>query len=222
MESSEVQLGGSNYPGDPGLEVWKWSGIPDLLSALVTTSGLGPCHVVHLGTVFDHADGLHMDKIAARPSTHQDGPEVHPDMVIERPVVRSGIVAEGTEGNVHLDLGREAVHHMRLPGHHSCHRGRMDNIVQSDVLFFPVFAMVTVDRLIVAIHQHPDYQLGKGLLRGCHPLNLWKGSPYEGLGLLKALFRVVSVFRNPGQQPFGGHEVSSVPILLAHVVTVLC
>ena len=78
LESSEVQLGGGTRPGIPGLEVWKWSGIPDLLSALVTKSGLGPCHTVHLGTVLNHVDGLHMDKIAARPSAHHDGPEVHP------------------------------------------------------------------------------------------------------------------------------------------------
>ena len=163
-----------------------------------------------------------MNKIAARPSTHQDSPKVHPDMVIERPVVRSGIVAEGTEGNVHLYRGRDAVYHVCFFGSYSCHRGRMENIVQAEVLFFPVFAMVTVDRLIVAIHQHPDYQLGKGLLHSCHPLDFWKGGPYKGLGLFKALFRVVGVFRNPGQQPFGGHEVSLVPILFAHVVTVLC
>ena len=30
LESSEAQLGGSTRPGNPGLEVWKWSGIPDL------------------------------------------------------------------------------------------------------------------------------------------------------------------------------------------------
>ena len=203
-----------------GLEVWKWSGIPDLLSTLVTTSGLGPCHIVHLGTVLNHADGLHMNKIAARPSTHQDSPQVHPDMVAEGPMVRSGVIAQWAKGHVYLYLGRDAVHHVCFFGRYSCHRGRMENIMQSDVLLFFVFAMVTVHRLIVAIHQHTDDQLGKGLLCSCHPLYLREGSSYEGLCLLEALIQVVGMFRNPGQQPFDSHEVTSVPILLVHVVTV--
>ena len=154
LESSEVQLGGSNLLRNPELEVWKWSGIPDLLSALVTMSGLGPCHIVHLGTVLNHVDGLHMNKIAVWPSTHHDGPEVHPDMVVEGPMVRSGVFAEWAKGNVYFYPGRDAVHHMRFFGRHPCHGSWMDNIMQSDVLLLSVLAVVTVDGLIVAIHQH--------------------------------------------------------------------
>ena len=221
LESSEIQLGGGTHPGNPGLEVWKWSGIPDLLSALVTTCGLGPCHVVHLGTVLNHVDGLHMNKIAARPSTHHDGPEVYPDMVVKGTMVRGGVVAEWAKGNVYFYRGGNVVHDVHSLGRHPCHSGRMDNIVQSDVLLLSVLEVVAVDGLIEAIHQHSDNQFRGGLLRGRHPLYLRKSSLYEGLCLLEALFRFFGMFLNPGQQPVGGHEVSSVPILFAHIIAFL-
>ena len=79
LESSEAQLGGSTHPGNPG---WKSGSGPEfwtLLSALIT-SGLGPHHTMHFGTVLNHVNDLHVNKVAARPSTHHDGSEMHPDM----------------------------------------------------------------------------------------------------------------------------------------------
>ena len=146
------------HPGNLGLEVWKWSGTPDLLSAPVTTSGLGPRHTMHLGTVLNHVDGLHMNKIAARPSAHHDGLEVHPDMVVESTMVRGGVVAEWAKGSVYFYRGGNAVHEVRSLGRHPCHGSQMDNIVQSDVLLLSVLAVIAVDGLIEAIHQHSDDQ----------------------------------------------------------------
>ena len=85
------------------------SGIPDLISTPVT-SGLGPHHTMHLGTVLNHVDDLHVDIIAAWPSAHQDSPEVHLDMVVQGTMVGGDIFAERTEGNIYLHLGRNAVH----------------------------------------------------------------------------------------------------------------
>ena len=102
--------------------------------------GLGPRHVVHLGTVLNHVDGLHMNKIAARPPTHQDGPEMHPDMVVEGTMVGGIVVTEWAEGYVDFYLGRNAVHHMCFFGRYPCHGGRMDNIVQSHVLLPSILA----------------------------------------------------------------------------------
>ena len=90
------------------------SGILDLISAPVT-SGLGPRHTMHLGTVLNHVDGLHVDIIAARPSAHQDSPEVHPDMVVQGTMVGGDVFAERTEGNIYLHLGRNAVHVILFP-----------------------------------------------------------------------------------------------------------
>ena len=50
-------------------------------------SRLGPRHTMHLGTVLNHVDGLHVNIVAAQPSTHQDGLEVHPDMVVQGTMV---------------------------------------------------------------------------------------------------------------------------------------
>ena len=77
------------------------SGILDLISAPVT-GGLGPRHTMHLGTVLNHVDGLHVNIIAARPSAHQDSLEVHPDMVVQGTMVGGGVFAERAEGNVYL------------------------------------------------------------------------------------------------------------------------
>ena len=76
-------------------------------------------------------------------------------MVVEGTMVRGGVLAKWAEGNVYFYPGGNTVHHMRFLGHHPCHGSRMDNIVQSDVLLLSVLAVVTIDGLIKAIHQHP-------------------------------------------------------------------
>ena len=88
---------------------------------------------MHLGTVLNHVDGLHVNIIAAQPSAHQDSPEVHPDMVVQGTMVGGGVFAEQAEGNVYLYPGGNVIHIIRSLDRNACHRGRTDNIVQSDV-----------------------------------------------------------------------------------------
>ena len=215
LESSEAQIGGSVCPGNPGLEE---SGIPDLISAPVK-SGLGPCHTMHLGTVLNHVDGLHVDIIASRPSAQQDSPEVHLDMVVQGTMVGGDVFAERTVGNIYLHLGRNAVHVVCFLDSNACCRSRTDNIVQSDVLLFSILVVVAVDLLIKAVHQHANYKSRGGPLCGGHPVYFRKSGLYEGLCLLEALFRVFGEFSNPRQQPLHGHEVSSVIVFLTHVIS---
>ena len=176
----------------------EWSGIPDLLSAPVT-SGLGPHHTMHLGTVLNHVDGLHVNIIAARPSAHQDSPEVHPDMVVQGTMVGGSVFAERAEGNIYLYPGGNVVHIVRSLDRNEHHRGRTDNIVQSDVLLFSILAVVAVDLLIKAVHQHANDKSRGGPICGGHPLYLRKSRLYEGLCLLEALFWVLGEFCNPRQ-----------------------
>ena len=128
LESSEAQLGHSTHPGNPGLEVWKWSGIPDLLSALLS-SRLGPRHTMHLGTVLNHVNGLHVNKVTARPSAHHDGSEVHPDVIVQGTMVRGGVGTERTKGDVYSYRGGNAVHDVSSRGCHPCHGSRVDDIM---------------------------------------------------------------------------------------------
>ena len=99
-----------------------------LFSALLS-SRLGPCHTMHLGTVLNHVNGLHVNKVTARPSAHHDGSEVHPDVIVQGKMVRGGVVTERTIGDVHFNRGGSVVHDVSSLGHHPCHGGRVDDIV---------------------------------------------------------------------------------------------
>ena len=66
-----------------------------LFSALLS-SRLGPRHTMHLGTVLNYVNGLHVNKVTFRPSAHHDGSEVHPDVVVQGSMVRGSVVTERT------------------------------------------------------------------------------------------------------------------------------
>ena len=51
------------------------------------------------------------------------------------------------------------------------------------------------------------------------PCTVRKSGLYEGLCLLETLFRVFGEFGNPRQQLLYGHEVSSVIVSFAHVIS---
>ena len=113
---------------------------------------------MHLGTVLNHVDGLHVHIIAAWPSAHQNSPEVHSDVVVQGTMVGGDVFAEQTVGNVYLHLGRKAVHVIHFFNSKACCRNRTYNIVQFDVLLFSVLFVVAVYLLIKAIHQHANYK----------------------------------------------------------------
>ena len=77
---------------------------------VLVTGGFGPHHTVHLGTVLNHLEGMHVDEIAARPSAHHDGSEVHADVIVQGPMVGGGIGTEWTIGQVHPDRGGNFIH----------------------------------------------------------------------------------------------------------------
>ena len=173
---------------------------------------------MHLGTVLNHVDGLHVDIIAARPSAHQDSPEVHPDMVVQGTMVGGGVFAEWTEGNIYLHLGRNAVHVIRFLDSNACCRSRTDNIVQSDVLLFSVL----VRGCSLFAHQsNPSARelqiFGEDRSVVAIPCTVRKSGLYEGLCLLEALFWVFGEFSNPRQQLLYGHEVSATIVFLQNI-----
>ena len=192
LESSEAQLSGSTRPGNPGLEVWKWSRIPDLT--------LRPSH--ERAWPAPYHPPRHCAQSCGRPAYEQSS-----SPAICTPSWPRGASGHGwAKGNVYFYRGGNVVHHVRSLGRHPCHGGWVDDIVQSDVLLLSVLAVVAVDGLIEAIHQHSDDQFRRGLICSGHPLYLLKSGLNEGLCLLEALFRVLGKFRNPGQQPLYGHE----------------
>ena len=90
----------------------------------------GTGHTVHLGAVLDHPQGLHVHEEAARPPAHQYGLEVHPDMIIYRPVIGGGVGAERAVSMVGLDGGGDSLHHMGLPSHDPRHGHRTDDVME--------------------------------------------------------------------------------------------
>ena len=83
---------------------------------------------------------------------------MHPDMIVDDPVRRAGIRTEGTVGMVHFD---GCVVPINVKGLFSCdpgHGGRVNQPVQTNVLFFPISRVVTVNDVPIAVHQAPDCQ----------------------------------------------------------------
>ena len=57
-----------------------------------------------------------MHKIAAGPPTHEYGSEVHPHMIVDRPMVRACIGTEGAVGVIGLDSGGNSIHDVGFSG----------------------------------------------------------------------------------------------------------
>ena len=58
---------------------------------------------MHFSTVFNHFLRLHVHEVAAGPPAHDYGPEMHPYMIVDSPMVGGGIGTEQAKGVIGLN-----------------------------------------------------------------------------------------------------------------------
>ena len=63
----------------------------------------GPGHTMSLSAMFDHFLRLHVYEVAAGPPTHHYGSEMHPNMIVDHPMVGGGIGTERAKGVIGLN-----------------------------------------------------------------------------------------------------------------------
>ena len=81
------------------------------------------------GTMFDHFLRLHVYEVAAGPPTHHYGLEMHPNVVVDRPMVGSGISSEQAKGVIGLNCGGDSIHNVCFPCRNLGHGHRTYYIV---------------------------------------------------------------------------------------------
>ena len=105
---------------------------------------LGPCHAMRFSAVFNHLLRLHVHEVGAGPPAHQYGSEMHPDMVVDGPMVGGGISTEWAIGVIGLNCGGDSIHNVSFLRRNLGHGHWTYYIVQPDVLLFPVLLVVSL------------------------------------------------------------------------------
>ena len=93
--------------------------------------------------------------------------------------------------------------------------------MQPDVLLFPLFLVVTVYEIPIAVHEYTHGKFQHALVPTGHPLHHRKGGLNNLLSLFEAFCRFISVFGNMGEEAPHCHEVPLVTALLVHVIVFL-
>ena len=73
-------------------------------------------------------------------------------MIVDSPIVGGGIGTERAIGVIGLNCGGDSIHNVGFPRRNPGHGRRTYYIVQPDVLLFPVFLVVAVYEIPVAVH----------------------------------------------------------------------
>ena len=173
---------------------------------------------MRFSAVFNHFLRLHVHEIAAGPPTHHYGSEMHPNMVVDSPMVGGGIGAERAKGIIGLNCGGDSIHYVGFPRCNPGHGRQTYYIVQSDVLLFPVQLMVTVYQIPFTVHEQMHGKFRGALVPTGHPLHHRKVGLNDLLSLFEAFGWLIGVFGYPGEEPLHGHKVPFVAALLTHVV----
>ena len=97
---------------------------------------------MRFSAVFNHFLRLHVHEVAAGPPTHHYGSEMHPNMIVDSPMVGGSIGTEWAIGVIGLNCGGDSIHNVGFPCRNPGHGRRTYYIVQPDVLLFPVFLVV--------------------------------------------------------------------------------
>ena len=171
--------------------------------------------------MFDHFLRLHVYKVAAGPPTHQYGSEMHPNVVVDRPMVGSGIGTERAKGVIGLDCGGDSIHNVSFPSRNPGHGRQTYHIVQPDVLLFAVHLVIAVNEVPLTVHEHPHGKFRGAFVPTGHPLHHRKVGLDNLLSLFEAFCRFISVFRYAGEEALHSHKVPFVAALLTHVVVFL-
>ena len=173
---------------------------------------------MRFSAVFNHFLRQHVYEIAARPPTYHYGSEMNPNVVVDSPMVGSGIGAEWAKGVIGLNRGGDSIHNVSLPCHYPGHGRRTYYIMQPDVLLLPVHWMVTVYQIAFTVHQHMHGEFRGALVPTGHPLHHRKVGLNDLLSLFEAFGRFMGVFGYPGEEPLHSHKVPFVAAFLTHVV----
>ena len=179
---------------------------------------LGPCHAMHFSAVFNHSLRLHVHEVAAGPPAHQYGSEMHPHMVVVSPMVGGGIGTERAIGIIGLNCGGDSIYNVGFLCRNPGHGHRTYYIVQPHVLLFPIFLVVAVYEIPVAVLEHTRHKFRGALVPIGHPLHHQKGGLYNLLSLFEAFRWFISVFGNTGEEALYGHEVPLVTTLFVHII----
>ena len=176
---------------------------------------LGPCHAMCFSAVFNHPLRLHVHQVAAGPPAHQYGLEMHPDMVVDSPMVGVGI---GTEQAIGFNCGGDSIYNVGFPCRNLGHGRWTYYIVQPDVLLFPVLLVVAVYDIPVTVLEHARGKFLGALVPTGHPLHHRKGGLDNLLSLFEAFCQFIRIFGNMGKEALYRHEVPLVTTLFVHVI----
>ena len=153
---------------------------------------LGPCHAMRFSTVFNHPLRLHVHEVAAGPPAYQYGSEMHPDMVVDSPMVGGSIGTERAIGIIGLDCGGDSIYKVGFPCRNQGHGPWTYYIVQPDVLLFPVLLVVAVYDIPVTVLEHACGTFRSVLVPTGHPQHHRKGGLDNLLSLFEAFCRFIS------------------------------
>ena len=151
---------------------------------------LGPCHAMHFSAVFNHPLRQHVHEVAARPPAHHYGLKMHPDMVVDSPMVGGGIGTEWAIGFIGLNCGGNSIHNVKFPCRNPGHGRWTYYIVQPDVLLFPILLVVAVYDIPVTVLEHARGKFRSALVPTRHPLHHRKGGLDNLLSLFEAFCQV--------------------------------
>ena len=125
-----------------------------------------------------------MHKIAAGPSAHEYGLEVHQHMIVYSLVVQACIGTEGAVGIIGPDCGGNSIHDVGFSGSNPSHGRRAYYVVQPNVLLLPVLRMVTGYDIALAVHKHTYDQCRGAFVAAGHALYHWEGGLGHLMGFL--------------------------------------
>ena len=145
---------------------------------------------MRFSAVFDHFLRLHVHEEAARPPAHHYGSEMHLDMIVDSPMVGGGIGTERAKGVIGLNYGGDSIHNVGFPRRNPGHGRRTYFIMQSDVLLFPVYLVIAIYKIPIAVHEHTHDKFQGAFVPTGHPLHHQKVGLDNLLSLFEAFLSV--------------------------------
>ena len=171
--------------------------------------------------MFDHFLRLHVYEVATGPPTHQYASEMHPNVVVDRLMVGSGIGTERAKGIVGLNCGGDSIHNVSFLRGNPGHGHQTYHIMQPDVLLFALHLVIAVNGVPLTVHELPQGKFWGAFVPTGHPLHHRKVGLDNLLSLFEAFCQFISVFCYAGEEALHGHKVPFVAALLTHVIVFL-
>ena len=92
-------------------------------------------------------------------------------MIVDNPMVGGGIGTERAKSVIGLNCGGDSIHNVGFPHRNPGHGHRTYYIMQPDVLLFPVYLVVAVYQIPLAVHEYMHGKFRGALVPTGHPLH---------------------------------------------------